>query len=97
MYVVINNEAVWGMGETEEVALERAREWVCSVDEDGHRVHDVPVVSYHEMRNGAAGFAVLPCSPALAARVEAEGGAIAYEVVDGVVVTEDEVAAAEAE
>src|SRR5690606_25461726 len=63
MYVVINNEAVWGVGETEAEAIDSAIEWVCSSDEDGRQVREVaPIVSYHELRNGAAGFAVLPAS-----------------------------------
>ncbi len=64
MYVVINNEAAWGMGETEEAAIEAAREWVCGSDENGHRVTDVPVVSFHELRRGAGGFAVLRATDA---------------------------------
>lgn len=84
MYVVINNEAVWGVGETEAEAIDSAIEWVCSSDENGHRVQDVPIVSYHELRNGADGFAVLPASAEYVGRLASNGG-YDFEVVDGVV------------
>lgn len=85
MYVVINNEAVWGVGETEAEAIDSAIEWVCSSDEEGHQVREVaPIVSYHELRNGADGFAVLPASDEYVARLASNGG-YDFEVVDGVV------------
>lgn len=85
MFVVINNEAVWGVGETEAEAIASASEWVCSSDEDGRQVREVaPIVSYHDLRNGAAGFAVLPASAEYVGRLASNGG-YDFEVVDGVV------------
>ena len=89
-YVVVDNEAIWGLGETADAA------WADMVD--GMSRAGVSVVDEFETDDRgdypdqtlASNFKIVPATAALLALVEAHGGAIAWRQCDGVACTKAE-------
>lgn len=71
------NGPIWALGDSPETALQRAQ--------DDTRHEDWEIVDVRDACDGDA--VIVPCSTALAAQVEEEGGDIGYEILDGEAVT----------
>lgn len=88
-YIVCDNEAIWGYGETEDKA------WADMVD--GMHKASIDVVDEYSDPDGdragetlASLFKIVPASAALIADVERRGGSIAWRTRDGIACTKDE-------